>query len=94
MFGYVEPGTDVRGVVAGRESIETDFGLGPRVGGSTNTDAAVSHASPTLTGIYFVLLLFASTVVLQEQVSPLRWGGTLLIVLGILLISKEQVPTP
>lgn len=48
----------------------------------------LSFAAPTMTAMYFILLLAISALVLGEAVSVWRWAGTLLIIAGIGLISK------
>jgi drug/metabolite transporter (DMT)-like permease len=50
-----------------------------------------------LTGLSFVFATFAAIWFLHERVSPLRWAGVVLIVLGAALITwsqhaKEQAP--
>ena len=52
----------------------------------------LSLASPTLTGIYFVLLLLSSAFILREDVSLWRWGGTLLIIVGIVVMARGASP--
>jgi drug/metabolite transporter (DMT)-like permease len=52
-----------------------------------------------LTGLSFVFATFAAMIFLREQVSPLRWIGVALIVLGAAFISysehaKEAAPPP
>ena len=49
----------------------------------------ISLASPVVTGIYFVLLLLASRVLLNETVSLARWAGVFLILVGIFLLTRE-----
>ncbi len=49
----------------------------------------LSYASPTMTGLYFVLLLLATRVLLAEAVSPVRWAGTVLVIFGIFLMSRK-----
>ncbi|RMH20529.1 MAG: hypothetical protein D6696_07960 [Acidobacteria bacterium] len=49
----------------------------------------LSHALPTLTAIYFILVVLASRFVLHEQVSVWRWAGTLVLILGIALIARD-----
>jgi len=45
-----------------------------------------------LTGLSFVFATFAAVWFLHEQVSPLRWSGVVLIMLGAALISySEQI---
>ena len=43
-----------------------------------------------LTSLGFVLTAFSARVILNEQVSPLRWAGVLLIVLGAGLVSYSE----
>lgn len=43
-----------------------------------------------LTGLSFVFATFAAMWFLHEQVSPIRWGGVLLIMLGAALISYSE----
>jgi drug/metabolite transporter (DMT)-like permease len=50
-----------------------------------------------LTGLSFVMATFAAIIFLGEKVSPLRWAGVVLIMLGAALISysehlKEKAP--
>lgn len=47
----------------------------------------LSFAYPMVGFSYVVVLLF-SALLLGEQVSPLRWLGTLVIVLGIVLVTR------
>jgi drug/metabolite transporter (DMT)-like permease len=54
----------------------------------TLSGAQLSYALPML-ALGYLLLPFASWFVLQEQVSPLRWLGTILIVVGVVLVSKS-----
>jgi multidrug transporter EmrE-like cation transporter len=49
----------------------------------------LSYAVPLMTGIYFLLLLLTSTLVLRESVTPVHWLGTLLIVTGIYLTARS-----
>ena len=49
----------------------------------------LSYAAPVLTGIYYVLLMVASAAIMREAVTPSRWAGMLLIVAGIVLISRQ-----
>ncbi len=49
----------------------------------------LSYAAPTVTAMYFTLLLVVSRVLLNEHFSLARWGGTALIVLGIMLIARD-----
>jgi len=47
-----------------------------------------------LTGLSFVFATFAAMWFLHEQVSPMRWGGVVLIMIGAALISySEHVKT-
>lgn len=47
-----------------------------------------------LTGLSFVFATFAAIMFLGEQVSPVRWAGVILIMLGAALISySEQTKT-
>ena len=50
----------------------------------------LSYALPLTTATYFVLMLLLSALVLGEAVSPWRWAGTLLILLGIALVSRTS----
>lgn len=50
----------------------------------------LSYAAPMLTAIYYVLVLLTSALVLREAVTPWRWAGTLLVVIGIALISRTS----
>lgn len=43
-----------------------------------------------LTGLSFVFATFAATWFLSEKVSPVRWAGVVLIVLGAALISYSE----
>jgi drug/metabolite transporter (DMT)-like permease len=49
----------------------------------------ISVASPAVTGLYFILLLFASRFLLSESITPGRWAGVLLILGGILLLARK-----
>jgi multidrug transporter EmrE-like cation transporter len=49
----------------------------------------LSYAVPLMTGIYFLLLLLTSTLVLRESVTPAHWLGTLLILAGIALTTRS-----
>jgi drug/metabolite transporter (DMT)-like permease len=49
----------------------------------------LSYAVPLMTGIYFLLLLLTSTLVLREAVTPVHWLGTLLILAGIALTARS-----
>jgi len=43
-----------------------------------------------LTGLSFVFATLAAMLFLDERVSPLRWAGVVLIVLGAALISYSE----
>lgn len=47
----------------------------------------LSIALPILTGLYFTLMLVCTQVLLGERVSPRRWLGSLIILIGIALMS-------
>ena len=48
-----------------------------------------------LTSLGFVITAIAAKIFLHESVSPMRWGGVLLIVLGATLITfSEKFKTP
>ena len=48
----------------------------------------LSWAYPML-AIGYILVLIFSTVFLKEHVSPIRWTGALIIVLGIILVYRS-----
>lgn len=48
----------------------------------------LSFAYPLL-GLSYILVLFASKFVLKEEVAPLRWLGTVVIFLGVYLVSRS-----
>src|SRR4051794_9419939 len=48
----------------------------------------VSVALP-MQALNFVVVAFCSQWILQEAVTPMRWGGTLLICLGVLMVTKS-----
>lgn len=50
----------------------------------------LSYAMPLLNGVYYLLILLASVLVLGEMVTPVRWVGAALMVLGIALISGTK----
>jgi drug/metabolite transporter (DMT)-like permease len=50
----------------------------------------LSYAIPVLSGIYYVLILFASTFVLGEKVTMQRWAGALMIIIALALISNSK----
>jgi uncharacterized membrane protein len=54
--------------------------------------ADLSYILP-LTAIGYVLSAFAGKLFLAEQISMLRWSGTVLIVAGILLVGRTQAET-
>jgi multidrug transporter EmrE-like cation transporter len=49
----------------------------------------LSYAVPLMTGLYFLMLLLTSVLVLRESVTPEHWLGTLLIVAGIYLTARS-----
>jgi drug/metabolite transporter (DMT)-like permease len=53
--------------------------------------ASLSFAYPFVSLTYVLILVF-DRLVLHETVSGLRWGGVLLIVAGIVLISRTHQP--
>jgi multidrug transporter EmrE-like cation transporter len=48
----------------------------------------LSHATPVLNGVYYILLMLASAFVLREDVTPWRIGGAILIVVGVAVLSR------
>lgn len=54
--------------------------------------ADLSYILP-VTAIGYVLSAVAGKIFLAEQISLLRWGGTLLIVAGIALVGRTQAET-
>jgi len=48
----------------------------------------LSFAYPLL-GLSYVLVVFASKFILKEEVVPLRWVGTVVIFLGVYLVSRS-----
>ncbi len=48
----------------------------------------LSYALPVLSGIYYVLALLMSYLVLHEPINLWRWAGTAVIALGILLLAR------
>lgn len=52
---------------------------------------SLSFAVPIMTAFYYLMLLVASWLLLGEAVGPRQWMGSLLIVLGIALLTR---PTP
>jgi drug/metabolite transporter (DMT)-like permease len=49
----------------------------------------LSAVSPVMTGVYFVLLLLAARFLLGEVVTPARWFGAFLILVGVLLVGRS-----
>lgn len=49
----------------------------------------LSFAAPMLTAVYYGLLLLSSTLILREVITPGRWAGAVLIVAGVMLISRQ-----
>src|ERR1700756_158121 len=43
-----------------------------------------------LTGLSFVFATFAAIVFLDEKVSPIRWAGVVLVVMGAILIGYSE----
>jgi uncharacterized membrane protein len=54
--------------------------------------ADLSYVVP-VTAIGYVLNAVMGSVFLNEQVSPVRWAGTLLIAAGIILVSSTSIRT-
>jgi uncharacterized membrane protein len=54
--------------------------------------ADLSYILP-ITAIGYVLSAIAGRVFLSEQISLMRWSGTLLIVAGIVLVGRTQAET-
>jgi uncharacterized membrane protein len=54
--------------------------------------ADLSYILP-ITAIGYVLSAIAGKVFLAEQISLMRWSGTLLIVAGIVLVGRTQAET-
>ena len=54
--------------------------------------ADLSYILP-VTAVGYVLSAIAARVFLAEQISVLRWSGTLLIVAGIVLVGRTQAET-
>jgi drug/metabolite transporter (DMT)-like permease len=50
----------------------------------------LSYAAPIFMAIYYVLLLLASAVILREGVTPSRWLGAVIVIIGIWLISQNR----
>jgi multidrug transporter EmrE-like cation transporter len=50
----------------------------------------LSYAMPLLNGIYYILILLASAVILGEHVTAWRWAGVALMIAGIALISGTK----
>jgi drug/metabolite transporter (DMT)-like permease len=49
----------------------------------------ISLAVPLMAGLYFVFLLAASFLFLGESVTGGRWLGTMLIIVGMLLVGRK-----
>lgn len=49
----------------------------------------ISLAAPAVTGLYFILMLCASRILLAEAVTAERWAGVLLILGGIFLLARK-----
>ncbi len=68
-------------------------GLGSIAVGAVFWLAAISRVSLSwaypLLAMGYVLVLLFSRFVLHEQISPVRWAGTLVIVIGVYLISRS-----
>jgi multidrug transporter EmrE-like cation transporter len=47
----------------------------------------LSYAVPALSGIYYIMILLASTFFLGEHVTLQRWAGAVLIIVALALIS-------
>ncbi|MDH7512859.1 MAG: EamA family transporter [Clostridiales bacterium] len=43
-----------------------------------------------LAGLTFALVLVASAIFFKEEISPLRWAGAALIILGVFLVSQTR----
>jgi drug/metabolite transporter (DMT)-like permease len=50
----------------------------------------LSYAAPMVTAIYFVLLMLISRFVLHEHIDVGRWGGAVLAIAGIILMSFKR----
>ncbi len=50
----------------------------------------LSYAVPLLGAVYYLLLVLGSAVFLREEVSAWRWLGTLAIVVGVILLSRDR----
>jgi len=53
--------------------------------------ADLSYVLP-VTSVGYVLVAFAGKILLNEQITARRWGGILLIVAGVALVSGGSVP--
>ena len=49
----------------------------------------LSYATFLMSGVFYVLLVLASVFVLGENMTIWRWIGTFLVMLGIILISRN-----
>ncbi len=49
---------------------------------------SLSFAYP-FASVTFVLILFLSTIVLNEGISALRWAGSIVIIIGLLMITRS-----
>ena len=50
----------------------------------------LSAVSPVMTGAYFLLLLLAGRLFLNEPVSLARWIGAALVLAGVVLIGRSE----
>ncbi len=50
----------------------------------------LSYAVPLLSAVYYLLLVVGSALFLREEVSGWRWLGTLAIVVGVILLSRDR----
>lgn len=64
------------------------YGLGAAVWIVVLSRVDLSLAYPML-GLSYVFVLIFSWLLLGEHVSPLRWMGTLLIITGVVLVSRS-----
>lgn len=49
----------------------------------------LSFAFPISGGIFYILLFLASWLVLKEEVTLFRWMGVIVILIGIIMITKK-----
>jgi uncharacterized membrane protein len=54
--------------------------------------ADLSYILP-ITAIGYVLSAIAGNLFMAEQISPMRWTGTLLIVAGVIVVGRTQAET-